>query len=82
MSPDFHSEIEQLRARVTRLERAQQSPRNGRTTLSGAARYLGMCEETLRQRHARGEGPHRVRLGRHWSYAYTDLDKYAEDSAA
>jgi hypothetical protein len=82
MSPDLHSEIEQLRERVTRLERVSSKPR-GRTNLAGAARYLGKSEEWLRQQHARGEGPHRTRSGtRNWSYAYDDLDAYAEQSAA
>jgi hypothetical protein len=46
--------------------------------LHGAAHYLGICDETLRQRHLRGEGPKRIRNGRRgWSYAYADLDAYA-----
>jgi hypothetical protein len=61
MSPELHSEIEQLRERVTRLERA--SSKRGRTNLIGAARYLNISDETLRQRHARGEGPHRTKNG-------------------
>jgi hypothetical protein len=76
MSPELHSEIEQLRERVTRLERA--SSKRGRTNLIGAARYLNISDETLRQRHARGEGPHRTKNGRFYSYTYDDLDTYAE----
>ena len=79
--PDLHSEVEELRERVVRLERAQYKSR-GRTNQAGAARYLGISEETLRQRHARGEGPRRSRSGsRNWSYAYEDLDAYVEESA-
>jgi hypothetical protein len=82
MSPDLHSEVEQLRERITRLERASSKPR-GRTSLAGAARYLGISDETLRARHARGDGPPRTRSGtRNWSYSYDDLDSYAEQSPA
>jgi hypothetical protein len=81
MSPEFHSEIEQLRERLERLEQAQHKPR-GRTNQAGAARYLGISDETLRQRHARGEGPRRTQNGRYWSYTYDDLDAYAESGAA
>jgi hypothetical protein len=40
-----------------------------------------ISEETLRQRHARGEGPRRTQQGRFWSYTYDDLDAYAESTA-
>jgi hypothetical protein len=70
-----------LRERIDVLERRQ--AHRGRTNQAGAARYLGISEETLRQRHARGEGPRRVRSGaRGWSYTYDDLDKYAESTSA
>jgi hypothetical protein len=82
MSPEIHTEIEELRQRVARLELATSKPR-GRTNQAGAARYLGISEETLRQRHARGEGPRRSRSGsRNWTYSYADLDAYVEESAA
>src|SRR5262249_37545079 len=45
MSLDLHSEIDQLRERITRLEQTQRRPR-GRTNQAGAARYLGIAEET------------------------------------
>jgi hypothetical protein len=78
--PDLHSEIENLRARVERLERTPPKPR-GRTNQAGAARYLGISDETLRARHARGEGPRRVRSGTNrWSYSFEDLDQYAEQA--
>jgi hypothetical protein len=80
MSPAIHPEIEELRERITRLERT--ASKRGRTNLVGAARYLGISEETLRQRHARGEGPRRTQNGRFYSYTYDNLDEYAEQSAA
>lgn len=81
---DLQSELAELRSRLTRLEGGgvRQAPR-GRTNQAGAARYLGISEETLRQRHARGEGPPRARFGtRNWSYSYVDLDEYAQSGAA
>jgi hypothetical protein len=77
----LQSEIAELRERVEQLERLRRTSR-GRTNQAGAARYLGISEETLRQRHARGEGPRRSRNGRFWNYTYDDLDSYAEQSAA
>jgi hypothetical protein len=81
MSLDLHSQIHELQERLARLERAPSKPR-GRTNQIGAARYLNMSEETLRQRHARGEGPRRSKNGRYWSYTFEDLDAYAEQDAA
>jgi hypothetical protein len=81
MSPEIQSVFDELRARLTRLERAPQKPR-GRTNQAGAARYLGISEETLRLRHARGEGPRRSANGRLWSYRFEDLDEYAEQHVA
>lgn len=78
---DLQSEIQNLRERVERLERAPAKPR-GRTNLAGAARYLGISDETLRQRHARGVGPRRTRNGRFYSYTYEDLDAHAEQDSA
>jgi excisionase family DNA binding protein len=77
---DVQAEISALRERMTRLERG--ASKRGRTNLVGAARYLGISDETLRQRIARGEGPRGTRNGRFWSFAYADLDAYAEQSAA
>jgi hypothetical protein len=75
-------ELEELRARLLRLETAAARPR-GRTNMVGAARYLGRSEEWLRQQHDRGRGPKRKRTGtRGWSYSYSDLDDYAEEGAA
>jgi hypothetical protein len=70
-----------LCARVARLEREQRRPR-GRTNLAGAARYLGISDEALRQRHLKGHGPRRSRNGRMWSYDYADLDRYAEGDSS
>ena len=82
MSVEIQSELEELRKRLARLEGARQSPR-GRTNQAGAARYLGISEEALRARHARGDGPRRSRCGsRYWSYLYSDLDEYVETGAA
>jgi hypothetical protein len=79
--PDLNSAIEELRARVERLERTPPKPR-GRTNQAGAARYLGISDETLRARHAAGKGPPRKRSGTNrWSYSFADLDEYAEQSA-
>jgi hypothetical protein len=77
---DLHSQIAELKERVERLERAPSKPR-GRTNQAGAARYLGISEETLRARHARGDGPRRTRSGRFYSYTYEELDRYAESAA-
>jgi hypothetical protein len=84
MSSEIQAVLTDLNARVTQLEREKTSPR-GRTNLAGAARYLGISDETLRQQHLRGEGPKRTRMGRHWSYSYADLDAHAQgptDTAA
>jgi hypothetical protein len=73
--PETQSEIDELRARLARLESATR-PR-GRTNMVGAAQYIGKCEETLRRMHKRGEGPPRNRIGsRGWSYSYDDLDAW------
>jgi excisionase family DNA binding protein len=78
---NVQAEITELRERVLRLERTSSKPR-GRTNLVGAARYLGISDETLRQRCARGEGPRGARNGRFWSFSFDDLDAYAEQQAA
>jgi predicted DNA-binding transcriptional regulator AlpA len=70
------SEIDELRARLRRLEHAAARP-TGRTNLPGAARYLGVSEETLRNKHKRNQGPPRLKIGsRNWSYSYRDLDAW------
>jgi hypothetical protein len=78
---NLQSEINDLRERVARLERERSTTSRGRTNQTGAARYLGISDETLRQRHARGEGPRRTRNGRFWSYTFDDLDAYATAEA-
>jgi excisionase family DNA binding protein len=78
---NLQHKIEDLSARVSRLESAQQRPR-GRTNLAGAARYLNVSEETLRKRLASGGGPRGARNGRFWSFTYDDLDQYAESGVA
>jgi len=76
MPAEQQSEIDDLRARLGRLEAAASRPR-GRTNLPGAARYLGISEETLRRMHARGEGPPRTRMGlRNWSYSFREIDAW------
>jgi hypothetical protein len=71
--PALESELDQLRARLARLENSTR-PR-GRCNMVRAAAYIGVSEETLRQMHKRGEGPPRNRIGsRGWSYSYDDLD--------
>jgi len=76
MPTEHQSEIDDLRTRLARLEAAASRPR-GRTNLPGAARYLGLSEETLRRKHARGEGPPRTKIGsRNWSYSYCDIDAW------
>ena len=74
------SELEDLRARLVRLENAAR-PR-GRTNLAGAARYLHRSEETLRRMHARWEGPPRSRIGtRGWSYSYDEIDRWLAEQS-
>jgi predicted DNA-binding transcriptional regulator AlpA len=74
--PQVQSEIDELRARLARLEHAGANLR-GRTNMVGASRYLDISEETLRRMHERGNGPPRVRIGaRGWSYRYDDLDAW------
>jgi predicted DNA-binding transcriptional regulator AlpA len=76
MPTEHQSEIDDLRTRLARLEAAASRPR-GRINLPGAARYLGISEETLRRKHARGEGPPRMKIGsRNWSYSYREIDEW------
>jgi predicted DNA-binding transcriptional regulator AlpA len=81
MSTEQLNELDELRARVRKLEDSASRPR-GRTNLPGAARYLGISEETLRRKHLRGEGPPRTKVGsRNWSYSYRDIDAWLERDA-
>jgi hypothetical protein len=66
--------IEDLRARVVRLEARQKTTR-GRMNMRKAADYLGRSREWLRRKHLAGEGPHRAADG---TYSPDDLDAYAE----
>jgi hypothetical protein len=76
------SELDQLRARLARLENAASKPR-GSTNQVGAAKYLNRSEEWLRREHAQGRGPRRTRCGaRGWSYTYDDLNDYREKGGA
>jgi hypothetical protein len=77
----IQQQIEELSARVSRLENSQRRPR-GRTNLAGAARYLNVSEETLRKRLVSGKGPRGSRNGRFWSFTYDELDEHAESGAA
>ena len=76
MSPEIRAVLDDLSERLARLER-EKTTRRGHTNQAGAARYLGISDETLRQRHLRGGGPKRTRNGRHWDYTYDDLDAHA-----
>jgi hypothetical protein len=76
--PIENSEIEELRARLRRLEDAASRPR-GWTSMAGAAAYLNRSREWLRREHAAGRGPKRRRRGaRGWDYSYADLDAYGQ----
>jgi hypothetical protein len=67
-------QIEDLKARVARLEGAQRTNR-GRTNMRGAADYLGRSREWLLKLHLRGKGPRR---GADGFYSYDDLDAFIE----
>ena len=70
------TELDELRTHLARLEAAASRPR-GRANLPGAARYLGISEETLRRKHLRGEGPPRIKVGsRNWSYSFDQIDEW------
>jgi hypothetical protein len=77
MLPEIKSELDDLRARVKRLESIQTKTNRGRANQIGAARYLGRSREYLRQLHLRGNGPRRAADG---SYTYDDLDAFAEQN--
>jgi hypothetical protein len=47
---------------LRQMSRAALQPR-GRTNLRGAAQYLGVCDESLRERHKQGRGPRRAKNG-------------------
>jgi hypothetical protein len=66
--------IEDLRARVVRLEAGQKTTR-GRVNMRKAADYLDRSREWLRRKHLAGEGPRR---GVDGTYSLDDLDAYAE----
>lgn len=71
----LQEQIDELKARIARIEGASQKTKRGRTNQRGAADYLGKSREYLRQLHLRGEGPPRAVDG---SYSYDDLDAFAE----
>ena len=73
--PNLQFEIEELKARIARLEGDRIRTHRGRTNQAGAARYLSKSREWLRLRHLRGEGPRRAADG---SYSYDDLDAFSE----
>jgi hypothetical protein len=73
--------VEDLRKRMETLEARSRKAR-GRTGMRGAAEYIGRSKEWLRQRHLRGLGPPRMRVGaRCWSYSYDDLDLWLAEQA-
>jgi hypothetical protein len=70
------SDVDELARRVAALEKRGSRPR-GRTNLTGAAAYLDISRERLRQLHLEGRGPPRRRRGtRGWDYSYSDLDTF------
>jgi hypothetical protein len=69
--------VEDLRARVARLESGTRRTSRGHCNMRQAAEYLGHSREWLRQRHLRGEGPARNPDG---SYSYDQLDAFKEAS--
>jgi hypothetical protein len=77
MSSEILSEIRDLCARVTRLEKAR--TKRGNTNQRGAAEYLGKSREWLRQRERRGDGPRRNPDN---TYSYDNLDAYKEQDIA
>jgi len=78
MSTEQQSKIDDLQARLRKLEKAAARPR-GWTNMAGAAAYLNRSREWLRREHAAGRGPKRRRRGtRGWDYSYVDLDSYRE----
>jgi hypothetical protein len=75
-----HTELDELRQRLSRLEAAAASNPRASTNTVGAARYLGRSVEWLRREHIAGRGPRRRRRGaRGWDYSYSDLDYYREN---
>jgi hypothetical protein len=75
------TEVDDLRRRLHKLEAECVKPLN-RTSMQGAAEYLGRSKEWLRQRHLLGQGPRRARIGsRGWSYTYQDLDRWLAEQA-
>jgi len=78
MPTERQSEINDLRARLKRLENAAARPR-GWTGMAGAAAYLNRSREWLRLEYAAGRGPKRKRRGaRGWDYSFADLDAWRE----
>lgn len=77
MSSEIRSELNDLRERVTRLERTHTKSNRGRVNQRRAAEYLGRSREFLRQLHLRGTGPRRAPDG---LYSYDDLDAFAEQN--
>jgi hypothetical protein len=73
----FLTKLNDLAARVERLESDRRRTTRGRTNQRGAAQYLGRSREYLRTLHLRGEGPRRAADG---SYNFDDLDDFAERS--
>jgi hypothetical protein len=77
---NLHSEIDDLRQRVERLEaRSSQKSLRGHCSQRRAAEYLGCSREHLRILHLRGEGPNRNADG---TYSYDNLDLYKQNAAA
>jgi hypothetical protein len=71
---NVEQQLAELRERLERLEREPKRTHRGRTKQAGAARYLGVSEETLRQWRYAGKGPRYRREGRYITYSYDDLD--------
>lgn len=75
----MQAEIAELRSRLDRLERREARSNRGRCNQRKAAEYLGRSREWLRQQHLLGKGPRR---GSDGSYAFDDLDAFAEGDTA
>jgi hypothetical protein len=78
MSSGIQSELNELRARVSRLENDRRRTTRGHVNQRVAAAYLGKSREWLRQRERRGDGPRRNPDG---TYSFDNLDLFKEEIA-
>jgi hypothetical protein len=78
MSSEIRAALDNLRARVARLENDRRRTARGHVNQRQAASYLGRSREWLRQRERRGDGPQRNPDG---TYCLDNLDRYVEQNA-